>query len=57
MVTRTIKKLGQVVGVDGDDMKVIAVVFIVAIFLGLLVIILGAFAGVAVGLFELLSGI
>ena len=47
--------IGQVV--DADDLKIIGVAFVVVVALGVALVILAAFAGLAAGLFGVLSGL
>jgi len=52
-----IKALGQAVGIDGDDAKIIATGLIVVVVVGVGLVILGAFLGLAVAAFSLGAGV
>jgi hypothetical protein len=50
------RAIGKAVGIDADDLKVIAVVFVVVLVVGLVVILLAGAAGIAVTVFDKVSG-
>jgi len=57
MMMSMIKGLGRTIGVDADDVRVIAVGIVVVLVVGVALVILGLFAGAAVAVFSLASGL
>jgi len=53
---RVLKALGQAVGVDADDAKVLATITVALVAVGVGLVILGGFIGLAVAAFGLASG-
>jgi hypothetical protein len=52
-----LKALGQLTGIDADDLKVLLVGLVAVFFIGVGLVLLAAFAGCAVATFEAASGL
>jgi len=56
MVT-ILKAVGQAIGIDGDDLRVLATLAVVVLAVGVALILLAGLAGVAVACFEAMRGL
>ena len=56
-MTNILKALGQAIGADADDIKIIATGIIVVLVVGLALVLLAGFLGLAAGVFDLASGL
>lgn len=53
MMMTILEAIGKAIGVDADDVKVLATVFVVVVVLGIMIILMAVAAGLAVSAFEL----